>query len=85
MFRFLARILSPPETRALDINSAWALIDFGRQTASSIAVTPETAWRCPIVRGAISILSESLAQLPLLDLRGRRRWIEDPGYVAPAL
>jgi HK97 family phage portal protein len=65
VFRFLARFLRS-ETKALDVNSAWALIDFGRQTASSIAVTPETAWRCPIVRGAFSILSESLAQLPLL-------------------
>jgi len=65
LFRFLARFLTP-ETKALDVNSAWALIDFGRQTASSISVTPEMAWRCPIVRGAISILSESLAQLPLI-------------------
>jgi phage portal protein BeeE len=55
-----------PETKALDVNSAWALIDFGRQTASSRSVTPENSWRCPIVRGAIAILSESIAQLPLL-------------------
>jgi HK97 family phage portal protein len=60
------RRLFAPETKTLDVSNAWALIDFGRQTASSIAVTPETAWRCPIVRGAISILSESIAQLPLL-------------------
>jgi HK97 family phage portal protein len=64
VLRFLARFL--PEKKALDVNSAWALIDFGRQTASSIAVTPENAWRCPIVRGAIAILSETLGQLPLL-------------------
>jgi HK97 family phage portal protein len=62
---FLARIFAP-ETKTLDVTNAWALIDFGRQTASSIAVTPENAWRCPIVRGAIAILSESIAQLPLL-------------------
>jgi HK97 family phage portal protein len=55
-----------PETKALDVNSAWALIDLGRATASSVSVTPETAWRCPIVRGALAILSESIAQLPLL-------------------
>jgi HK97 family phage portal protein len=55
-----------PEAKALDVNSAWALIDFGRQTASSVPVTADTAWYCPIVRGAIAILSESIAQLPLL-------------------
>ena len=65
MFKYLARYLLP-ETKALDVSSAWALIDFGRQTASAVSVTLETAWRCPIVRGAISILSESLAQLPLI-------------------
>jgi HK97 family phage portal protein len=64
VFEFLRRLL--PERKTLDVNSAWALIDFGRQTASSISVTPENAWRCPIVRGAIAILSESIAQLPLL-------------------
>jgi HK97 family phage portal protein len=62
---FLARIFAP-ERKELSVQNAWALIDFGRQTASSIAVTPETAWRCPIVRGAIAILSETLGQLPLL-------------------
>jgi HK97 family phage portal protein len=64
VFDFLRRWL--PEKKTLDITNAWALIDFGRQTASNISVTPETAWRCPIVRGAIAILSESIAQLPLL-------------------
>jgi phage portal protein BeeE len=54
------------ERKELSVANAWALIDFGRQTASSIAVTPENAWRCPIIRGAIAILSESIAQLPLL-------------------
>jgi HK97 family phage portal protein len=54
------------ERKTLDIQNAWALIDFGRTAASGISVTPEVAWRCPIVRGAIAILSESIAQLPLL-------------------
>jgi HK97 family phage portal protein len=54
------------EHKALDHTSAWALVDLGRIAASGIMVSPETAWRCPIVRGAISILSESIAQLPLL-------------------
>jgi HK97 family phage portal protein len=60
------RRLFVPETKVLDVSNAWALIDFGRQVASGVSVTPENAWRCPIVRGAISILSESIAQLPLL-------------------
>jgi HK97 family phage portal protein len=54
------------EQKTLDVHNAWALIDFGRTAASGITVTPEVAWRCPIVRGAIAILSESIAQLPLL-------------------
>jgi HK97 family phage portal protein len=62
---WLRRIFAP-ETKMLDASSAWALIDFGRTASSGIAVTPEIAWRCPIVRGAISILSESIAQLPLI-------------------
>ena len=54
------------ERKALDVTNAWALVDFGRAAASGISVTPEVAWRCPIVRGAIAILSESIAQLPLI-------------------
>jgi HK97 family phage portal protein len=54
------------ERKALDHNSAWQLVDLGRIAASGISISPETCWRCPIVRGAIAILSESIAQLPLL-------------------
>jgi HK97 family phage portal protein len=64
VFKRLASLLF--ERKELNVQNAWALIDFGRQTASSVAVTPENAWRCLIVRGAIAILSESIAQLPLL-------------------
>ena len=63
MLGFLRRLF---EQKALDVTNAWALVDLGRAAASGIMVSPETAWRCPIVRGAISILSESIAQLPLL-------------------
>jgi HK97 family phage portal protein len=54
------------ERKAIDYSTAWQLVDLGRQAASGIHISPETAWRCPIVRGAIAILSESIGQLPLL-------------------
>jgi HK97 family phage portal protein len=54
------------EQKALDHSTAWQLIDLGRTAASGISVSADTAWRCPIVRGAIAILSESIGQLPLL-------------------
>lgn len=62
----LSRVRALFERKALDVRNAWALIDFGRQTSSAITVTPEIAWRCPIVRGAVAILSESVGQLPLI-------------------
>jgi HK97 family phage portal protein len=64
LFKYLRRLFV--EQKALDHTNAWQLVDLGRIAASGIMVSPETAWRCPIVRGAISILSESIAQLPLL-------------------
>jgi HK97 family phage portal protein len=63
MFNFLRGLF---ETKVLDTTSAWALLLPGHGTASSISVTPETAWRCPIVRGALSIIAESIAELPLI-------------------
>jgi HK97 family phage portal protein len=65
MFDFLRRLFAP-EQKTLDVANAWALIDFGAGTSSGISINAETAWRCPIVRGAIAILSESISQLPLL-------------------
>src|SRR5688500_5610109 len=57
---------TPEEQKALAVENAWALLLVGHQTASAISVTPETAWKCPIVRGAIAVIAESIAQLPLL-------------------
>jgi HK97 family phage portal protein len=73
------------EKKALDINSAWALIDLGRATASGFHVSPETALRCPAVRGAVAVLAESISQLPLvLYERGadgsKERAVDHPLY-----
>lgn len=40
-----------------------------RPTASGVAVSPETAMRCPTVFGSIKILGEAIAQLPLIVYR----------------
>jgi HK97 family phage portal protein len=64
---FLRRLL--PETKTLDVTNAWALIDFGQLSSSGIHVSPESALRCPAVRGAVAVLAESLGQLPLILYR----------------
>src|SRR5688572_12327391 len=67
MLGFFRRLL--PEQKALDLNSAWALIDLGAGTAAGLSVSPETCLRCPAVRGAVAVLAESVAQLPLILYR----------------
>jgi HK97 family phage portal protein len=63
---FLRRLL---EQKTLGLSSAWALVDLGRTAASGIHVSPEVSLRCPAVRGAVAVLSESVAQLPLILYR----------------
>ena len=84
MFRFLARYLRP-ETKALDVNSAWALIDaFGGATASGLYVGPEAALRNPVVYASVKILAELLGQLPLhlyrRDGDAKERAVDHPVY-----
>jgi HK97 family phage portal protein len=57
------------ERKALDLSSAWALVDLGQIAASGIHVSPEISLRCPAVRGAVAVLAESVAQLPLILYR----------------
>lgn len=54
-------------------------------SASGVAVTPETAMRCPTVYASVKVIAESVAQLPLhLYLRtedgGKTRAAEHPLY-----
>jgi HK97 family phage portal protein len=57
------------EQKTLDLSSAWALVDLGQTAASGIHVSPEVSLRCPAVRGAVAVLAESVAQLPLILYR----------------
>jgi HK97 family phage portal protein len=68
MLEFLRRLLVP-EQKSLDVSNAWALIDLGAGTAAGLSVSPETCLRCPAVRGAVAVLAESVAQLPLILYR----------------
>ena len=84
MFRFLARFLRP-ETKALDVNSAWALLFAGYQTAAAITITEHNVLSCPPARAAVAVLAESVAQLPLHLYRrdsdgGRERADDHPLY-----
>jgi HK97 family phage portal protein len=66
MLGFLRKLL---EQKTLDLSSAWALVDLGQTAASGIFLSPEVSLRCPAVRGAVAVLAESVAQLPLIMYR----------------
>jgi HK97 family phage portal protein len=66
LFQFLRGLF---ETKVLTHQNAWALVDLGAGTAAGLSVTPENCLRCPAVRGAVAVLAESVAQLPLLLYR----------------
>jgi HK97 family phage portal protein len=79
---FLRKLL---EQKTLDLSSAWALVDLGQTAASGIHVSPEISLRCPAVRGAVAVLAESVAQLPLILYRrnadgGKDRAEDHPLY-----
>jgi hypothetical protein len=57
------------ERKTLGVDNAWALLFAGYGTSSSISVSYENALTCPAVRGAVAVLSESVAQLPLILYR----------------
>lgn len=64
MFATLRRLFETKSSLASPSPELLAL--FGATpTAAGAAVTPETALRCPAVYGAVKVLSESVAQLPL--------------------
>jgi HK97 family phage portal protein len=54
------------ESKALTHANAWALLFSGYGTASSVSVSPDNILKCPAARGAVAVLAESVAQLPLL-------------------
>jgi HK97 family phage portal protein len=87
--RALRRALGKVERRSVGIpvnDPAVALILGGyRPTAAGVTVTPETALDCSAVFGAVRILAESLAQLPVHMYRrlpdgGRERADDHPVY-----
>lgn len=54
-------------------------------SASGVAVTPETAMRCPAVFACVKVISESVAQLPLMlyvrtEDGGKKRAADHPLY-----
>lgn len=62
----LKRLLRLEGKGTLAHPSSGLLALFGASPAvSGVQVTPETAMRCPAVYGAVKIISESVAQLPL--------------------
>ncbi len=60
MFKHIGRLFE--RKSAVDIT---ALLAAGTSTASGIAVSAETALRCPAVFGATKVLAETVGQLPL--------------------
>jgi HK97 family phage portal protein len=83
LFDFLRRLL--PERKVLDTSNAWALLFAGYGTSSSVSVSYENALTCPPVRGAVAVLAESVAQLPLILYRrgddgSKERATEHPLY-----
>jgi HK97 family phage portal protein len=84
LLQFLTRWLGL-ETKVLDTSNAWALIDWSAVTSTGLSVTPENALRCPAVRGAVAVLAESVAQLPLMLYRrgddgSKERAVDHPLY-----
>ena len=60
-----------------------ALLGVGTPTASGVAVSAETAMRCPAVFGAVRVLAETMASLPIHVYRrlpdgGRERAADHP-------
>jgi HK97 family phage portal protein len=83
LFDWFRRLVT--ERKALDTTSAWALLFPGYQTASAISVTDANIMTCPAARGAVAVLAESVAQLPLHLYRrgsdgGKERALAHPLY-----
>lgn len=71
MFERIKRFLSL-ETKSTLANPSpelLALLGGGAPTAAGVSVTPESALRVPTVYAAVKVLSESVAQLPLVLYR----------------
>jgi len=75
----------PFERRAMTLRDpdGWRVL-FGTQTTAGTIVTPETALGHPAILGAVRLLAELTASLPLVVYertdRGRRRATEHPVY-----
>ena len=75
----------PFERRAMTLRDpdGWRVL-FGTQTAAGTIVTPETALGHPAILGAVRLLAELTASLPLVVYErtdaGRRRATEHPVY-----
>ena len=75
----------PFERRAMTLRDSdgWRVL-FGTQTAAGTIVTPETALGHPAILGAVRLLAELTASLPLVVYErtdaGRRRATEHPVY-----
>lgn len=70
--RFFGRTLevkSPPVPSSEAAAGRWADIFTLPNTEAGPAVTPETAWRVPAVRGAVNLISTTLARMPAKAFR----------------
>lgn len=63
MFKAIGRIFERKSTRALRDPWAALLLGGAAPTVAGIAVSPESALRCPAVLGSIKVLAETLAML----------------------
>jgi HK97 family phage portal protein len=82
MFHFLRGLF---ERKVLSTATAWPLLFTSHVTASAVAVTEQNVMACPAARGAVAVLAESVAQLPLHLYRrtgedGRERASDHPLY-----
>lgn len=67
IFQFLEKG-STPFTKGINVRTSRDLADFIRSdagTATKVRVTPDTAMKVPAVIAAVSVISQSVAQLPL--------------------
>jgi HK97 family phage portal protein len=83
VFKRLASLLF--ERKELSAANAWALLFPGYGTSANVSVSYENALTCPPVRGAVAVLAESVAQLPLILYRrgtdgSKERATEHPLY-----
>jgi HK97 family phage portal protein len=84
VLQYLRRYLFP-ERKELNVSNAWALLFPGYGTSANVSVSYENALTCPPVRGAVAVLAESVAQLPLILYRrgadgSKERAVDHPLY-----